>query len=149
MSRPDPLPADSADLPDALRSVIWDVVRRFRYASQTEADLPWTQQAALHRLDKEPGLTSAELARAERVRPQSMNTMVAALRRSGCVQATKGAADARRLELSLTPEGERLLGTLRSRRDDWLATRIAAEFSAAEQEELRAAVGLLRRLIDE
>lgn len=142
-------PDDPAALSEAIRGVVWDVTRRLRQESEGVTDVPLAQQAVLRRLDATPGLTSAELARAEFVRPQSMNATVAAMRRQGLVDPQVGAADARRRELHLTAEGRMLLDRIRATRADWLQVRLTEGLDAGERVALAAAVALLQRVVDD
>lgn len=142
-------PDDPAALSESVRGVVWDVTRRLRQESEHVTDVPLAQQAVLRRLDATPGLTSAELARAEFVRPQSMNATVAAMRRQGLVESRVAAEDARRRELHLSEEGRDLLGQIRTTRADWLQVRLTEAFTATERATLEEAMGLLHRLVDD
>jgi DNA-binding MarR family transcriptional regulator len=50
--------------------------------------------------------------------------------------------------IALTATGRELVRRERARREEWLATAIARELSAREQETLGRATDLLRRLAD-
>ena len=54
------------------------LVRRIRAASSGH-ELSWTESAVMARLAKNGPATTAELARMEGVKPQSMGTVIAAL----------------------------------------------------------------------
>ncbi|GAB49851.1 putative MarR family transcriptional regulator [Mobilicoccus pelagius NBRC 104925] len=140
-------PDDPAALSEAIRGVVWDVTRRLRQESEDVTDVPLAQQAVLRRLDTTPGLTSAELARAEFVRPQSMNATVTAMRRQGLVESRVAQEDARRRELHLTAEGLSLLEQIRTTRADWVQVRLETAFSRVERSALAEAVALLGRLV--
>jgi DNA-binding MarR family transcriptional regulator len=64
------------------------LVRRIRAAASGH-ELSLTEYAVLARLAKDGAATSAELARAESVRPQSMSTTVATLEEMGLVQRNR------------------------------------------------------------
>jgi len=143
MTSPDP-----RDLSDRLRLLVWDYGRRLRLEAGPVSDLTWTQQAVLRRLHETPGLTGAELARADLVTPQSMNATVAGLKRMGLVQSRRGTADARRQELSLTEQGRASVERVWDRRDAWLQERIATGLDDGQRAELDGALELLRSLLD-
>jgi DNA-binding MarR family transcriptional regulator len=68
-----------------------------------------TQYTALTILERQPDLTSAELARNSFVTTQSMADMTAALLSAGLVERRRDPSDRRRLVLKLTPRGRRML----------------------------------------
>lgn len=70
------------------------------------------QYTALSVLARRDGLTSAELARTSFVTPQSMADLVGALERAGLIARTRDAANRRQLLISITADGQALLGRL-------------------------------------
>lgn len=64
----------------------------------------------------------------------------------GVIQRRKDEVDARRVNITLTDAGERLLAENRAARDGWLADAIDALLDDDEQATLRAAGVLLERL---
>jgi DNA-binding MarR family transcriptional regulator len=95
-----------------------------------------------------PGIGLRELAARERVSPPAMTKHVDRLERGGLVTRTPSADDRRRVGVSLTDEGQRVLRRVRSRRTAWLAQRLRG-LSPAELAAVEAAVEPLRRLIPE
>jgi DNA-binding MarR family transcriptional regulator len=95
-----------------------------------------------------PGIGLRELAARERVSPPAMTKHVDRLERDGLVTRTPSADDRRRVGVSLTDEGQRVLRRVRSRRTAWLAQRLRG-LSPAELAAVEAAVEPLRRLIPE
>jgi DNA-binding MarR family transcriptional regulator len=89
-----------------------------------------------------------ELAARERVTPPAMSNHVDRLERDGLVSRTPSASDRRRVGLTLTDEGQRMLRRVRSRRTAWLATRLRG-LSPEELEAVEAAVEPLSRLLRE
>jgi DNA-binding MarR family transcriptional regulator len=87
------------------------------------------------------------LARAEGVRPQSMGATVSALQEAGLVSGTPDPTDGRQVMLSLTERARGWIKASRSAREDWLSQAIRSNLTAAEQEELEKAVGLLQRIV--
>jgi DNA-binding MarR family transcriptional regulator len=57
--------------------------------------------------------------------------------------------DGRQTLLSLTPKCLEWFEEGRAARQDWLTRTIAGKLSVAEQEQLRAAAGLMRRMIED
>src|SRR5271170_7004121 len=130
-----------------LRVLIGKLRRRLREQTHL-GDLSWSQVSVLSHLDREGPATVTTLARAEGVRSQSMGATVATLEAAGLVSGVPDPADGRQTILSLTPAAQEKIKAGRAAKDDWLFRSIRAKFSSAEQEELAAAVELLKRLAD-
>jgi DNA-binding MarR family transcriptional regulator len=130
-----------------LRVVLGQVTRRLR-AQASKGDLSLSQLAVLGTLDREGPATVTTLARAECVRPQSMGATVAALQEAGLVGGAPDPADGRQVLLSLTEAARSWLKESRAAREDWLSQAIRSHLSATEQQELAAAIRLLRRIVD-
>ena len=135
---------DVSLLASELRMVLGQLVRRLR----TEHRFPLTHGAVLGRLDREGARSTADLAVAERVRPQSMGQTLAELEAEGLIARRPDATDRRRTLLELTDAGRRALEEDRGHREGWLAGAIAGGFSPEEQQVLAQAVVLLERLTE-
>jgi DNA-binding MarR family transcriptional regulator len=137
---------DSAatDLALALRLL----VRRIRSAVPSDAhDLSWTQMAVIKRLETGGRATTADLARAERMRPQSMGATIAALENMGLVERTPHATDGRQMHIELTARGTAMRKSAVDARRTWLAQAIA-KLDATEQQHLPAVTALIKRLAE-
>jgi DNA-binding MarR family transcriptional regulator len=77
-----------------------------------------------------------------------MTRHVDRLERDGLVARTPSDEDRRRVGISLTDEGQRLLRRVRSRRTVWLAQRLAG-LTAEELAAIEAAIEPLRKLLPE
>jgi DNA-binding MarR family transcriptional regulator len=107
------------------------------------------QTTVLARLEREGPQGTSDLAERERMRPQSMAETVKELEAAGFVRRSADPSDGRRQLIALTPDGHQALTADRSRREDWLASAIAARLTAKERETLVQAIALLGRLTDE
>ena len=94
------------------------------------------------------GIGVGELAARERVSAPAMSNHVDRLERDGLVERTPSAGDRRRVGLSLTAEGRRVLRRVQSRRTAWLASRLR-RLTSEELAAVEAAIGPLSRLLDE
>jgi DNA-binding MarR family transcriptional regulator len=137
--------AEIDQLAGELRTSLGLLLRRLRQAPAAgELTLPET--AALARLDRGGPATSADLARAEQISPQSMGTTLAALEARGLVVRAADPADGRRAVMSLSEAGLQALRARRNSRTEELARALSSGFSDAELDRLRAAAPLLERL---
>ncbi|PAY09023.1 MULTISPECIES: MarR family winged helix-turn-helix transcriptional regulator [Bradyrhizobium] len=138
--------ARTSALAEDLRLLIGTLKRRLREQGQRD-DLPPSQVAVLLRLERDGPATVSSLARSEGMRPQSMSSAIAALEAAGLVRGAPDPDDGRQTIMSLTDTCRERLRTGRAARQDWLSRTIAARLTAREQDELAAAVGLLKRLV--
>jgi DNA-binding MarR family transcriptional regulator len=86
--------------------------------------------------------TLGELASAERVKPPTMSRIVAGLKRAGLASVQRDSRDARRVHITVTAQGERLLQVARQRRIRALAEAIAHR-SPAELTTLKDAAAII------
>ena len=120
------------------------LLRRVRGEAGSEG-LSWSQAAALGRLDRSGPMTTAELARAEMVKPQSMGTLLAELEQEGLVRRDPHPTDGRQILFSLTPAGVAARRQRHAAKLAWLTAAIE-RFDPAEQRTLVEAIALVRRL---
>jgi DNA-binding MarR family transcriptional regulator len=139
--------AGAAALAQELRALLGKLKRRLREQGNV-GDLTPSQISVLLRLEKDGPATASSLARAEGMRPQSIGPIVAALEAAGLVSGALDPTDGRRTILSLTEACLAWVRQGRAARQDWLSRTIQARLSPREQKDLTAAVGLLKRLVD-
>lgn len=130
----------------ALHASVRLLVQRLRETQAVEGDLSSPETSALARLDRTGPTNAAELARLERIRPQSMGATLAALEARGLVRKRPDPADGRRSILSLSADGRALLERRRSARSGHLSEALESAFTPAEVEQLKAAAPLIERL---
>ncbi len=104
--------------------------------------------ALLGEIKYAPGIGVNELAERERMSPAAMSGHVEKLVGRGYVLRTPSDSDRRRVGLTLTDEGRRVLRNVRSRRTVWLAQRLSA-LSADELAALERAVEPLASVLGE
>jgi DNA-binding MarR family transcriptional regulator len=122
------------------------LVRRVRAAAASH-ELSLTESAVLARLDRHGPATTAELARAESVKPQSMGTTVAALEEMGLVERKPHPTDGRQMNIELTAKGAAVRKSARDAKRTWLAQAIA-QLDEEERETLFRAGELMKRLVE-
>ena len=133
------------ELATELRTSLGLLLRRLRQAPAAgELTLPET--AALARLDRGGPATSADLARAEQISPQSMGATLAGLELRGLVTRGSDPLDARRVVMSPSPAGLQALRDRRNSRTEALARALSTGFTDDELAQLAAAGPLLERL---
>ncbi|MFD8982600.1 MarR family winged helix-turn-helix transcriptional regulator [Streptomyces sp. NPDC059564] len=123
------------------------LVRQMRAAAG--GGLSLSQMSVLKRLDRLGEATAADLARAEKIRPQSVIATVNSLRADGYVTRTPHPTDGRRLLISLTDRGRALVGERREAGHGRLAELMSERLTPEERRRLAEAVPLLRRLAED
>jgi|HubBroStandDraft_2_1064218.scaffolds.fasta_scaffold343316_2 DNA-binding MarR family transcriptional regulator len=130
---------------EALRVAVSALVRRMR-AESANQKYSWPQLAVLKRLETEGPMTTADLARAERIKPQTMGELIGDLETDELVVRRDDADDGRRRLVSITRAGSRAVAESRAERQSWLARAIETQLDADEQRALAGAIEILRKL---
>lgn len=129
---------------ERLVSAIGQLVRRMR-SERVERELSWTETLIMGRLARGGASTTADLARAEGIKPQSMGTIIASLAQSGIVQRKPHATDGRQLLVELSPKGLALREKVRSNKRAWLEHAIS-QLTPEDRKTLFAAGDIIARL---
>jgi len=129
-----------------LLSVTGQLTRRLRAVSNTR-ELTWSQVAIMVRLEEAGPMTTADLARAEAVKPQSMGGTLAVMEEEGLVERRPHPTDGRQILYGLTKEGMEAREKVSLAKHDWLLAAVA-QLSSTEQKTLVEAVDIIRRLGD-
>ena len=106
------------------------------------------QASLLFAIQGRPGIGVRELAAFERMSAPGMSKYVGRLEAEGLIVREPSDEDRRRVGLRVSPEGERVLRSVKSRRTAWLAARLRG-LSEEELEAVDAAIEPLQELIDE
>ncbi|SFW81577.1 MarR family winged helix-turn-helix transcriptional regulator [Amycolatopsis australiensis] len=130
-----------------LRVALGRLIRRLRQGYVT-GELTLPERSVLSRLDREGPATPGCLADLERVKPQAMGVTLAGLVERGLVERRKDASDGRKVLMSVTEAGLKLLTDRRSRTTRRMAAALAEQFTEAERRELVTAIPLIERLAD-
>jgi DNA-binding MarR family transcriptional regulator len=128
-----------------LRLAVMRLARRLR--QQTEGEITASQLSALASLNRLGPLTLGALAAVERVRPPTMTRIVGHLEAAGLVVRRPAPGDRRSAQVELSPAGRELLDRSRTRKDAYLAERLAT-LVPAEVAVLRQAAAALERLLE-
>jgi DNA-binding MarR family transcriptional regulator len=137
---------DAHEVAAALRVAIGMLYRRLRQATPTELTL--AESSTLSRLERGGPASSSELARYDRISPQSMGVTVAALEDRGLIERRRDPDDGRRIVLSVTEAGRQLIHDKRGARTGQIAAALGDGFSGDELTRLKAVVPLLERLAE-
>jgi DNA-binding MarR family transcriptional regulator len=123
------------------------LVRRLRAVASSE-ELSWTEVAVLRRLAKVGPATTAELARAQGMQPQSMRAVVMRLEAAGMVERRPHATDGRQVNLVLTAKGAEKQQMAGDAKRMWL-TQAIERLDTREQKTLFEAGEIMRRMVEQ
>ena len=137
---------DPITIANRLRPVLLRLARELRREIHS-LGVTGGQVSLLSQVKHNPGITASELAERERVSAPGMSGHLVRLEAAGLIER-KRANDRRRIGLYLTPEGAKVLRSVRSRRTAWLSARLE-RLEPAERERIEDALDALEKLMDE
>jgi len=122
------------------------LLRRVRAASGSN-ELSLTEASVMGRLAKDGPATTAELARAEGMKPQSMGTTIAALEEMGMVERKPHPTDGRQVNIGLTAKGAAVRKSAKDAKQTWLMQAVS-QLAESERETLFKAGEIIKRLAE-
>ena len=141
-------PAPTAEeVAAALRVAAGNLYRRLKQ-SPLNGEATLAETSTLGRLERGGPATSSDLARADHISPQSMGVTVAALEERGLIERSRDPLDGRRVVLSITEAGRRVVYDKRGARTAMIAAALRDGFTEVELDQLLAAAPLIQRLAE-
>jgi len=134
------------DIAGHLRLVVARTARRLR--QEAGADLSPSLSSALAAIERHGPVTPSELADHERVQRPTATRVIARLEELGLVDRAADPSDRRSSLISASAAGRTLLRRQRSRKNQYLARRLAA-LQPDEVATLERAAAILERMLDE
>jgi DNA-binding MarR family transcriptional regulator len=134
------------DVAGHLRLVVARTARRLR--QEAGAGLSPSLGSALASIDRHGPLTPSELAAHERVQRPTATRLLARLEEDGLIDRASDPADRRSSLISVSAAGRTLLRRQRSRKNQYLARRLATR-PADDVATLERAAAILERMLDE
>ena len=138
---------DTTELANRLRPILLKLNRELRREIHS-LGVTGGQVSLLVAIKYSPGVGVRELAAQERMSVPGMSKFISRLEDAGLVRAEPVAGDKRRVGLTLTADGHRVLRSVRSKRTAWLAKRLRA-LDDAQLEALDAAIEPLALLLED
>jgi DNA-binding MarR family transcriptional regulator len=114
---------DATTLANELRPVLLRLARELRKETE-QLGVTSRQVTLLWLIRLNPGMSLSELAAEEGISGPALSGHVDRLEKAGLLARVRDAGDRRRVGLTLTVEGEKLLRSVRARRTTWLAERL-------------------------
>ena len=139
--------ADSTVLANRLRPVLLQLNRQLRREIHS-LGVTGGQVSLLVQIKYRPGIGIRELAALERMSVPGMSKFISRLEEAGLVQRAGVEGDQRRVGLTLTAAGQKVLRSVKSKRTAWLAARLR-DLDSEELEAIDAAIEPLAHLLVE
>ena len=137
---------DTTDVANRLRPVLLKLNRELRREIHS-LGVTGGQVGLLVQIKTRPGIGMRELAAVERMSVPGMSKFIHKLEEAGLVQRAPVEGDQRRVGLSLTPAGQKVLRSVKSKRTAWLAARLR-QLEPEQLEALDAAIEPLAHLLE-
>src|SRR6266542_98062 len=137
---------DATALANRLRPVLLKLNRELRHEIHS-LGVTGGQASLLVQLKYHPGIGLRALTALQRISVPGMSKFVTRLEEAGLVQRAPVEGDQRRVGVTLTAPGQKVLRSVKSKRTAWLAARLR-ELDHEELEAVDAAIEPLTRLLD-
>lgn len=135
------------ELSSLLRESVSGLHKRLRKQSQTVKSYSMTETETIGHLFRKNELLPTELALLTRVKTQSMSQILKKLEEEGIIKRTPSQEDKRKVYISLTSQGKKMVEKTKYERDEWLKEAIENNLSDKEKELLFKALPILNKLI--
>ena len=131
-----------------LRSALGKIIKKLRKESPAAQKLSLTERSVMGLLYQHKALLPSELAAMELITNQSMSQVMSRLSDFGYIIRIPSETDKRKVNISLSPEGESALLQFRHERNEWLLKAIRATCSDEEQQVLKQVIVPLMKLAE-
>jgi DNA-binding MarR family transcriptional regulator len=136
---------DPQEVAAALHVSIGLLAHRLRQVPVQE-ELTMPEISALSRLERAGPATPGAMANAAQISPQGMGATLAALEERGYVRRQADPTDGRRVLMSVTDAGRRMLRNKKTARAEQLGKALSEGFTRGDLKTLMAAAKLIERL---
>jgi DNA-binding MarR family transcriptional regulator len=141
---------DQFELASALRSVVSDLHKRLRKQSYSiagaDGNFSITEQTTISYLYREGTLYPSELAEINKIKKQSMSQVLNNLEAAKMIRRVISKEDKRKVAISLTAAGRKMVEQSRYERDEWLAGALRQVMAEKDIRVLAAAIPLLEKI---
>jgi len=131
-----------------LRVVISRLVKIIRTEVKSDELLSLTERSTLGLVYQHSEMLPSELAAREKVTNQSMSQIINKLSGNGYLKKTPSKKDKRKVIVTITVAGKKIVEQKRSASQEWLAKSIFEKTNQKEKETLANAIKILAKLVD-
>ena len=131
-----------------LRTTVSKLIKKIRKESPAAQKLSITERSVMASLYQHRALLPSELSAMELITNQSMSQVLNRLSDFGYIIRIPSETDKRKVNISLSPQGEAALLQFRHERDEWLLKAVKATCTDDEQALLKKALAPLMKLAE-
>ncbi|MGN7820999.1 MarR family winged helix-turn-helix transcriptional regulator [Chitinophaga sp. 22536] len=139
---------DSFATASSLRLSISNLNKRLRKQVYSTEGFSLSELSTLSYVYQQGAMFPSELAELVKVKNQSMSQILNSLETGGLITRTQSPEDKRKMSVTITPKGKKVVEKTRHERDEWLAEAIEQTLSKEEKKLLTAVLPLLNKIAD-
>lgn len=138
----------SQELAPSIRLMISKMHRMLVKQIKIVDNLSISEVTTLANLYRHQSLYPSQMAEMLNIKAQSMSQIINHLSELNFIEKTNSETDKRKVAISLSARGTKLVEDSRCNRDEWLTKAIEATLSASEKQSLSKAIELLEKVAD-
>jgi DNA-binding MarR family transcriptional regulator len=139
---------NTTELSTSLRSVISALHKGLRKQMGSATQYSMTEIQTIGLLNRNTSLLPSELAALTRIKTQSMSQILKKMEEQKIIVRTHSSEDKRKVFISLTPYGKKLVERTRYDRDEWLKDTIEKSLTTDEKELIACAIPALKKIAE-
>jgi DNA-binding MarR family transcriptional regulator len=137
---------NTTELSSTLRMAVSSLHKGLRKHADSVKEYSMTEVETIAHLSRSSLLTT-ELAGLTRVKTQSMSQILKKLEEQGMIKRTPSNDDKRKIFISLTASGKKIVEKVRYDKDEWLKNAIEKSLNSEEIDLLKKLIPVLNKLI--
>lgn len=138
---------DIAELTSSLRLTVTGLHKLLRKQMYSVSAYSLTEMETIGHLMRNPALLPTELAALARVKTQSMSQILKKLEEQNVIARTPSEDDKRKVYISLTDAGRKMVDKTRNEKDEWLKNAIESSLTEKEKDLLARALPVINKLM--
>jgi DNA-binding MarR family transcriptional regulator len=138
---------NTTELSSSLRTVISTLHKSLRKQADSVKEYSMTEVETIGHLFRSPTLLPTELAALTRVKTQSMSQILKKMEEQGIIKRIPSKDDKRKVYISLTPFGKKMVEKVKYDKDEWLKGAIEKSLTDKEMELLEKVLPVLNKLV--
>lgn len=139
---------NSTELSSSLREVVSSLHKGLRKQISAANSYSMTEMETIAHLIRNPALLPTELAALTRIKTQSMSQILKKMEEQGVIKRTPSKEDKRKVYISLTAAGKKIVDKSKYEKDEWLKAAIEKTLNDKEKELLVKVLPVFKKLID-
>lgn len=139
---------DIKELSSSLRINVSGLHKRLRKQMYSVNSYSMTEMETIGHLMRNPTLLPTELAALTRIKTQSMSQILKKMEAQGIIKRMPSKEDKRKVLISLSTSGKKMIEKIMYERDEWLQSKIEETLTEKEKELLAKVLPVLTKLIE-